>query len=154
DAILCPAWVGADGKVPVDSCDAFLNDGKAHFTFADKSDLAAKSAVTPGGSLLDYDLDGVLDFWPATVARWPYGGVPTQMPTLYRGNGDGTFSNVSAAVGLPAVSGRLSDDTIARPFFGSTACDLDGDGDDDIVDATYGRLENWVFRNDGGSFVE
>jgi hypothetical protein len=154
DAIVCPSWVGADGKVPIDSCDAFLNDGKAHFTFAAKSDLAAKSAVTPGGSLFDYDLDGVLDFWPATIARWPYGGVPSQFPQLYRGNGDGTFTNVSTDVGLPEFSGRLDADAVSRPFFGSTACDLDGDGDDDIVDATYGRLENWVFRNDQSTFVE
>ncbi|MEO7093656.1 MAG: FG-GAP-like repeat-containing protein, partial [Polyangiales bacterium] len=132
----------------------FLNDGKAHFTLAPPSDLSAKSWVTPGGSLLDYDHDGILDFWPSTVARWPYGGVPNQYPTLYRGNGDGTFTNVSAEVGLPGGAGKVGDDTSPRPFFGSTACDLDGDSDDDLVLATYGRLENWVFRNDDGHFVE
>jgi hypothetical protein len=154
DAVLCPSWLGADGKVPKDPCDAFLNDGHAHFTLAPPSDLDAKSYVTPGGALLDYDLDGVLDFWPSSLARWPYGGIPSQYPTLYRGGGDGRFQNVSAAVGLPTKLGKLADDTQIRPFFGVTACDLDGDGDDDMVLATYGREENWVFRNDGGRFVE
>ena len=154
DAILCPSWIGASGDPPVDSCEAYLNDGKGNFKLAPASDLDATSWVTPGATLLDYDQDGILDFWPATVASWPYGGVPDQYATLYKGNGDGTFKDVSKAVGLPQVLGDVTDDTARRPFFGSTACDIDGEGDDDMILATYGREENWVFRNDGGKFTE
>jgi hypothetical protein len=152
--ILCPAWVAASGDPPIDSCDVFLNDGKGHFALGPGSDINASSWVTPSASLLDYDLDGLLDFWPATVANWPYGGVDDQPTTLYRGTGGGAFKDVSAAVGLPQAPGRLDDNTQLRSTFGATACDIDGDGDDDMILASYGREENWVFRNDNGTFVE
>ena len=137
-----------------DPCVAYLNDGKAHFTLAEPSSLDKKAFWVPSAALLDYDRDGVLDFWPATIAHWPYD--PTledKAPTLFRGNGDGTFSNVSKAVGLPTVDGLQADGTAWRHVFGVTACDIDGDGDDDMIFASYGRQENQVWRNDGGKFT-
>lgn len=135
-------------------CMAYLNDGKAHFTLASPSALDKKMFWVPGAALLDFDRDGVLDFWPATIAHWPYD--PTledQGPTLFRGNGDGTFDNASRAAGLPMTDGIISDGTEWRHVFGVTACDIDGDGDDDMIFASYGRQENQVWRNDGGKFV-
>src|SRR5262249_35276499 len=104
--------------------------------------------------LLDYDRDGVLDFWPGTVAHWPYDpSLPDQPPTLFRGKGDGTFSNVSKSVGLPRTDGAAENGTEFRHVFGVTACDIDGDGDDDMLFADYGRQEAQVWRNDGGKFT-
>src|SRR5262249_48918659 len=40
-----------------------------------------------------------------------------------------------------------------RHVFGITACDIDDDGDDDVIFASYGREENQVWRNDGGHFT-
>ena len=137
-----------------DPCWAYLNDGKAHFTLAAPSDLDKKMFWVPGAALLDYDRDGILDFWPATIAHWPYDpSLPDQPPTLFAGNGDGTFVNVSASVGLPQKDGIPDDSTEWRHVFGVVACDLDGDGDDDMVFASYGRQENQVWRNDGGRFT-
>ena len=109
----------------------------------------------PSGALFNYDRDGVLDFWPATVAHWPYdpNGPNRQPPTLYRGNGDGTFQDVSAQVGLPTMDGYLTSGTQWRHVFGVVACDIDGDGDDDMIFADYGREENQVWRNDSGHFT-
>jgi hypothetical protein len=137
-----------------DPCEAFLNDGKGHLTLAAPSSLDKKMFWVPSAALLDYDRDGVLDFWPATIAHWPYD--PTledQAPTLFRGMGDGTFQNVSKAVGLPTTDGTAADGTEWRHVFGVTACDIDGDGDDDMIFASYGREENQVWRNDGGKFT-
>ena len=39
--------------------------------------------------------------------------------------------------------------TSFRYIFGITACDLDNDGDDDVIFADYGRQENQVWLNDG-----
>lgn len=156
DAILCSAnEVTVAGPNPQDACGVMLNDGKAHFTLAAASDLEQKVVWYPGAVLFDYDRDGFLDFWPSTVAHWPYSPTdPNTPPTLFKGNGDGTFTNVSAAVGLPTTDGTLVNGTQWRHVFGNTACDLDGDGDDDMILASYGREENQVWRNDDGKFVE
>jgi hypothetical protein len=37
--------------------------------------------------------------------------------------------------------------------FGITACDIDNDGDDDVILADYGRQENQVWVNQGGHFI-
>jgi hypothetical protein len=50
--------------------------------------------------------------------------------------------------GSPALS------TSFRQTFGVTACDLDGDGDADVLLADYGREANQVWRNDGDHFTE
>jgi hypothetical protein len=154
DAILCPSELGDANRKILDPCDAFMNDGKGHFTLAAPSALSSAIFWVPSGALLDYDRDGALDYWPATVAHWPYDlTLPDQPPTLFRGNGDGTFANVSKAVGLPRTDGRAEDGTEWRHVFGVTACDIDGDGDDDMIFADYGRQEAQVWRNDSGHFT-
>src|SRR4029079_6036016 len=72
DVILCPAQPFTTTDNVQDPCDAFLNDGKAHFTLAPESDLDTKVFWVGSASLFDYDRDGVLDFWPATIPPWPY----------------------------------------------------------------------------------
>ncbi len=156
DVILCSANEITPGNPqPADACGAMLNDGKGHFTLAAASDIDKKVIWYPGSVLFDYDRDGALDFWPSTIAHWDYSPTdPNTPPTLFRGNGDGTFSNVSGAVGLPTKDGKIQDGTRWRRTFGNTACDIDGDGDDDMILASYGREENQVWRNDNGHFVE
>jgi len=155
DLVLCPADALTTTYTPLDACEAFLNDGKAKFTLAPPSDLGKKAFWVPSAALLDYDRDGVLDFWPATIAHWPYDpdGPNQQPPTLFRGNGDGTFTEVARQVGLPTIDGNEAMGLSFRHTFGVTACDIDGDGDDDVILASYGRQENQVWRNDGGTFV-
>ena len=164
DLVTCPddannttgnqPFIGVDDVT--DGCAALLNDGNGHFTLAATSDLGQRVFWVPSAALLDYDRDGYLDFWPATVAHWPYPITPTppnMPPTLFRGNGDGTFQNVSKAVGLQTTDGFDSTGTSFRHVFGVTACDLDDDGDDDVIFADYGRQENQVWRNDQGHFT-
>ena len=105
-----------------------------------------------GGTLLDYDGDGVLDLWlgPRSGDDQP----PYYAPALMRGNGDGTFVNVSGAMGLPSVNGQQNYSTSFRQTLGVTACDLDGDGDLDVLLSDYGREHNQVWRNDGNTFTE
>ena len=164
DLVTCPQDTKSDpapdgssmGDDVTDGCAALLNDGTGHFTLASPSDLGAHVFWVPSAALFDYDRDGYLDFWPATVAHWPYPvtpPVPNTAPVLFRGNGDGTFTNVAKQVGLPYVDGKDFNGTSFRHVFGVTACDIDGDGDDDMIFADYGRQENEVWRNDNGTFT-
>jgi len=150
DAIGCPAEIST---AIVDGCAAFANDGAGHFTLIDGGALEDDLFSVTSSVLLDYDLDGVLDFWPATIGEWQYGPAATSAPRLFHGKGDGTFSDVSAKVGLPTDPTALNN---YRMNFGLTSCDVDSDGDRDVLVGNYGVPigPNTVWRNDDGTFVD
>jgi hypothetical protein len=101
----------------------------------------------------DYDNDGWLDLFVASFlgntedVAADYLGIPTRADRckLYRNKGDGTFEDVSRAVGLDRVVLAM----------GINHGDLDNDGWLDLYLGTgnpdYGTLvPNRMFRNDGG----
>jgi hypothetical protein len=140
DVIVCP---GATDMSVLDPCAAFLNDGTAHFQLAPQGELEGAGVFQSNSAALgDFDGDGVLDFWPGS-----FGGAPL----LFHGNGDGTFHDIAADAGLPQVDGDPATGESFRRTFGVTACDLDGDGDLDVLLADYGREANQVWINDGAS---
>ena len=108
----------------------------------------------------DYDNDGRLDLFianyaefsfndsrrcdfegrPVYCAQTSYRGRPSR---LYRNNGDGTFTDTSAAAGIAALPGRA---------LGVVAIDYDGDGRQDLFVARDAS-PNLLLRNRGdGSF--
>ncbi|MBL8841948.1 MAG: CRTAC1 family protein [Planctomycetes bacterium] len=120
---------------------------------------AARGVAGPHDSFscmfLDYDQDGALDLWvaayplcdrTAAMGAWLLRGEKRcDTQRLYRNDGKGSFTDVSAAVGL---------DRVAFPM-GSNFGDLDNDGFPDLYLATgepdYGALyPNLLLRNDGG----
>jgi hypothetical protein len=113
----------------------------------------------------DFDGDGLLDLYvcnyceidlekylpcidPPTGKR--YSCSPTVFPTtahrLYRNNGDGTFTDVSARAGISAAPGA--------PGLAVVAIDLDGDGLVDIYVANDMRPAYLFHNQGGGRFVE
>lgn len=156
DVITCPAdFTGKDEFA--DPCSAFLNNGDATFVLAPSSDIDASGLPAHSAALFDYDRDGILDFFIGGMGNWPYTGPGKSWNfghKLFKGRGDGTFQDVSAAVGLPTKDGTAAAGTSFRRSMGVAHCDLDGDGDQDVLTASYGREENHAWRNDGGTFVE
>jgi len=138
DALLCqPETAAPDATV------IMRNDG--HGVFTAGAELPGGRWVCHTGAFLDFDRDGWLDFWP---------GVYGTRPMLHRGLGDGSFEEVGGAMGLPTRPGTAIDHTAYRRNFGVTACDLDGDGDQDVLLADYGREANHVWMWEGDHFVE
>lgn len=141
-----------------DCSEIYLNDGAGHFTLAPSSDVCISEGYpTSAAAFTDYDGDGVLDLW---VTGWYLAyGVSTEaaQAQLYRGNGDGTFTEVTESAGLKLKSGNsssyLNRDT-RRPSYGATACDVNGDAQPDLISSDYGRSWNQLWRNDGGVFTE
>jgi hypothetical protein len=141
----------------------FRNNGDG--TFSDVTRAAGVECgnrVGAGTCFLDIEGDGDLDLYAANYVDFNYDnhivrmigphqfhpgprdyhGVPD---TLYRNNGDGTFTDISAASGIAAVAGT---------GMGMICLDYDDDGDTDVFVGNDAR-PNYLFQNDGrGRFEE
>jgi enediyne biosynthesis protein E4 len=146
----------------------FHNNGDGTFT-----DVTAKAGVggvvhfgrkmwSVGAGWFDYNNDGLLDLFVVNYCKWevnkdPYCALkegvraychPNQyLPlynTLYRNNGDGTFTDVSHETGIAAALGKGMSVSFA---------DYDGDG---FVDAFVANdtTPNFLFHNLGGKRFE
>src|SRR5579872_5770028 len=139
-------------------------------TFTDVTDKAGvagglldgKKMWSVSAAWVDYNNDGLLDLFVSNYCKWevnkdPYCG-PTpklraychpnnyaNLPnTLYRNNGDGTFTDVSPETGIAKYSGK---------GMGAVIADYDGDGFMDIFVANDNR-PNFLFHNLGGKRFE
>jgi hypothetical protein len=145
----------------------FHNNGDGTFT-----DVTAKAGVSGGvfagkkmwsvgAAWVDYNNDGLLDLFVADYCQWdPDHETPCALNgtrvfcnprmykplpnTLYRNNGDGTFTDVSVETGIAAHPGR---------GMGVAIADFDGDGFPDIFVAND-DLPNQLFHNIGGKRFE
>ena len=141
----------------------FRNNGDG--TFADvtaKAGVADGFKLGAGANFLDADKDGDLDLFSSSYVAFTYenhaermiGGIPTYVgpraydptpDTLFRNNGDGTFTNISDASGISSCPGT---------GMGTVCADFDNDGDTDIYVANDG-MQNFLWENDGtGKFDE
>ncbi len=147
----------------------FHNNGDGTFT-----DVTAKAGVggalldgrkmwSVGAGWFDYNNDGLLDLFVVNYCKWEVNQDPVcalradvrgychpkfYAPlhnTLYRNNGDGTFTDVSEAMGIASKMGKGMSVSFA---------DYDGDGFLDVFVAND-TTRNFLFHNVGGTkFVE
>ena len=94
-----------------------------------------------GVAVLDFDSDGWPDLLFVNGADWRPDGTRSRC-SLYRNNGDGTFTDASSGSGLVGVDGYA---------LGAAVADYDNDGRDDVFVTTAegGRL----FHNEGNGRV-
>lgn len=141
----------------------YRNNGDGTFTdVTQAAGVANGNKVGAGTCFLDIDGDGDLDLFvanyvdftfakhqnrlinghPAYAGPMIYGPVPA---TLFRNNGDGTFTDISRESGIAAHAGT---------GMGVVCADYDNDGDTDII-VGNDAMANFVWRNDGkGHFEE
>jgi len=107
-------------------------------TFDSRLDHIMPQVASMGAAVAvaDFDRDGWQDFY-VTNSR------EASFNRLYRNQGDGTFVDVAAAVGLADVN-RIETGVSMGAVWG----DYDNDGWEDLFLYRYGRPE--LFRNDGG----
>jgi hypothetical protein len=137
----------------------YRNDGKGSFTDISIASGLADPHFSLSAPWLDYDRDGDLDVYVANYvdydegvyrAYYPADGHPGplsyagQPDTLYRNNGDGTFTDVTEAAGVLNPDGR---------GMSATASDVNNDGWLDIYVAND-ATENFYYENKGDGTLE
>jgi len=141
----------------------YRNNGNGTFTDVTKeAGVANGHQVGAGACFLDMDKDGDLDLYVANYVDFTYENhqiyrfngfpayvgpmnYPSTPDTLYRNNGDGTFTDVSVESGVAAHK---------RAGMGMVCADYDHDGDTDVFVGNDVQA-NSVLENDGtGKFKE
>jgi len=146
----------------------FHNNGDGTFTdVTDKAGvgggmLDGKKMWSVSAAWVDYNNDGLLDLFVSNYCKWdvnkdPYCGPNPNLRaychpnnyanlpnTLYRNNGDGTFTDVSVETGISKFFGK---------GMGVAIADYDGDGFMDIFVANDNR-PNFLFHNLAGKEFE
>lgn len=129
-----------------DRAAVMLNDGTGHFTHLQNNGLDNVDLMNATGlAFLDYDLDGNLDLYVGTFSINHQANI-YQSDMLFRGNGDGTFSDVSSQSGIESVS---------QPLYGTNVADWNNDGWPDVITSPYCRTGGSLWMNNGdGTFTD
>jgi hypothetical protein len=147
----------------------FKNNGNGTFTDVTQKAGVSDPRFSTGAAFLDYDNDGKLDLFVTNYVGFnmdnlpafgegpscQFKGVPVQcgprgLPgagdSLFRNNGDGTFTDVSKKAGVADARGYYGLDVVGSDF--------DGDGWIDIFVAND-STPNFLYHNNGnGTFSE
>ncbi|MBM4346032.1 MAG: CRTAC1 family protein [Deltaproteobacteria bacterium] len=145
----------AAGSTDTESNEVLLNDGKGHFVLGPADNPAramGQVAVPTSAALVDFDRDGILDVW--VVHNMPGGAQQPLQDRLWRGDGSGRFTDVTKASGLgtqPWSNIKLLNNAKGHSWaWAATACDLNNDGYDELLTASYGRVPNHLWRAEPG----
>lgn len=134
--------------------ELYLNDGTGRFSL--KLDAGVDEPwplTTAAATFLDFDKDGIVDLYVGAFMK-DYPKLASYQDELYRGNGDGTFVRVTEAAGLATPGPIGGSAPYAKPTYGVTACDVDGDGWQDVLVSTYALFADDHLRNEGdGTFT-
>ena len=139
----------------------YRNNGDGTFTDVTESAEVGGNQFSSGCAFVDVDADGYLDLYvvnyvqfnPETNPECTRQGTRTYCTpealqgaadVLYRNNGDGTFTDVTAEAGISGMDGK---------GLGVVCGDTDNDGDSDIFVAND-TTPNYFFRNDSNTAIK
>ena len=139
--------INNDGNFTVHPIILLENVGGIYNDVSSSSGFTTNVYARAGASFIDYDKDGFTDivFGSDNCCAGNYG------VTIYKNNGNGTFLDVTASLGIDALAGNN------RYYWDQTEVDFDNDGDYDFyfgVGADNITVYNELWVNDGGAFTE
>ncbi len=143
-----------DPAKPIDeTTELLLNNGDGTFALGPIANpfrvAKPKTDSVAGVTFVDFDRDGNLDVW---VVQNTVNGNPVQ-DRLYKGDGAGNFTDVTVIQGLKTKSWiNIADLNAALCHsigWSANACDLDNDGNPELLAASYGRAPNLLWQSDG-----
>lgn len=109
-----------------------------------EGDYHLPETLGAGGAFFDADNDGDLDIYLVNSGNWPGSAAAQKHSALYQNNGDGTFTDITAAAGV-GNRGNYGQ--------GVACADYDNDGDTDIYVTNFGP--DVLYRNNGdGTFTD
>jgi len=130
-----------------DRCEVLLGDGKGHFHLLQNNGLHELGLINATSfSFLDYNKDGKIDLF---ISRWypDYNNLPGFLTSgiLMKGNGDGTFTEVTTASGIVNMREAMNSCAVT---------DWNNDGWPDILTAPYKNSNGFLMKNNGnGTFT-
>ena len=139
----------------------YRNNGDGTFTDVTESAGIGGNQLSSGCAFVDLDADGYLDLYVVNYVQFDLEtnpecarqGVRTYCTPealqgaadmLYRNNGDGTFTDITAAAGISGADGK---------GLGVVCGDIDNDGDLDIFVAND-TTPNFLYRNDSDTAIQ
>ena len=125
-----------------------LDESEAQFVdITETSGIRLTSMNTVSATFFDYDRDGFVDLFLTHWSNHYDAGADTE--TVWRNNGNGTFTNTSIETGIAAALVEQDIDWTFTPNFS----DIDDDGDGDLLMASDFE-ESQIFLNNGdGTFT-
>ncbi|MCX7957477.1 MAG: CRTAC1 family protein [Deltaproteobacteria bacterium] len=144
----------ANPKDPGDRSEILLNDGNAHFSLAPSSNIFREGATVTSATFLDYDRDGNIDLFVGAFYKI-WGFLESFPDRLFKGDGNGNFIDVTEQMGLltPDDSG-FEEGLASAPTYGVTSCDINNDGNPELMTSVYGRQWNKFWLFDGVKYTE
>ncbi len=139
-----------DGAID-ETSEIMLNDGAGGFALGPEASDVRDHADDPGGAaFIDFDRDGNLDLW---VTQY----YATQ-DWLLLGDGTGAFTDATRGAGLTTMEwslvSTLNNGEAHSVAWGALACDLNRDGDPELLASSYGRAPNHLWQATGGGEYE
>ena len=140
----CPSAVVSCGS---QTSEIMLNNGDGTFSLG-PDDAALRSGGSPGGAaFVDVDRDGFLDLWVTEYSA--------AQDRLYQGDGAGGFTDITEDAGLQTAAWSsittLNEARAHSNAWSALACDLNNDGDPELMAASYGRAPNHLWQSVGGA---
>ncbi|MBK8251540.1 MAG: CRTAC1 family protein [Polyangiaceae bacterium] len=136
-----------------ETTELLINNGDGTFSLGPVENpfriAAPKKDSVAGVTFVDFDRDGNLDVW---VVQNTNNGTPVQ-DRLYKGDGAGHFADVTVLQGLKTKAWSVVADlnkALGHSIgWSSNACDLNNDGNPELLAASYGRAPSHLWQSGG-----